>query len=820
MVRALVARPHLAAALLLASIVLVYLWPALVGGDMLAPISVLYTFTPWQGFTPADIQSYYNPLLSDIPMADYPWRWFVREQIRDGVLPLWNPHVFAGIPFLSNPQNGLFTPFNIPLWVLPLNYALGLSAAIKLWAGGFGAYLLVRQLRLGFLAGLLAGVTFAFCSLNITWLTHETLPAVAILMPWMLWLVERIFERGRLATMLWLAVATAIGLGGGHPGMQVHLMALTGLYALVRVWLVPDLARADRVRRLAYALGGLTLGALLMAVMLLPEILSSRDTLGTQARQGGRGTLPGTIMPFDAIKTVLFPDWWGRPSSIELPSSAESVSAMVNYNERTFYGGVVALLLGLVALVSPGGWRRKAPFALLAFLGLAVPLHLPGLWWIVTHLPAFELVQNQRMHFVFELGVAVLAAFGLQAVLDRPTEERWRLLVPGTALLGALVAFIAIGPSGSDVGDLWEHFVSGTSFAVREVLALTSVTWFALFALGVAAALLAAIRWPQHRVAIAAAVVVLAVADMLHFATGYQPMGPADRVIPPRTPAIEYLQARAGDGRFFGLGYAVTNDWSTVYGLHDVRGYDPPNPTRRLYDLWRIGNPLQADWTPFTMEGLSPQALKVVSVLGARYIVADPGVGTPDRDVARFVRPVYEGADATIFLNSAAVPRTFVAPRVEVTEDEDQTRATLAHEDFSLTDAVVVERGERGAAGLAEAGQVRGRASVIAEENASVTLRATLDRRGLVVLNDSYMPGWSVRVDGREADPVRVNSVMRGVVVGPGTHEIEWSYAMPGLRLGALVSLVSFLAIAGTAVVLVARKRRGCGIDESGEPES
>ena len=64
----------------------------------------------------------------------------------------------------------------------------------------------------------------------------------------------------------------------------------------------------------------------------------------------------------------------------------------------------------------------------------------------------------------------------------------------------------------------------------------------------------------------------------------------------------------------------------------------------------------------------------------------------------------------------------------------------------------------------------------------SIRLRdPSLDRSGLVVLNDSLTDGWSVKVDGRKATPVRVNSVMRGVVAGPGRHTIVWSYTTPGL---------------------------------------
>jgi hypothetical protein len=794
------------AAGLLALVVLAYLWPALIGGKILSPSAILYGFPPWQELAPRDLNSFLNRLLIDVPTADYPWRAFARGLIREGTLPLWNPHVLAGTPFISNPQTGIFSAFSIPLWVLPLNYAIGLAAALKLWVGGLGTYLLCRELRLGFLPGLVAGVSYAFASINIVWLTHETLPAVAVMLPWMLWLVERIFERGRLGSGLWLGVVSAIALGGGHPGMQLHVMLATGLYALLRLGCTARSRAAARalLRPLGLAAGGLVLGALLMAVMLIPEAAASHGTVGVAVRQGGGGALPGSIMPLGVVKSVLFPDWWGRPSAIE--ASFRGIPAIVNFNERTIYAGVVALLLALVALAARDGWRRKAPFAVLMLLGLAIPLHAPLLYPLVEHLPGLRLVQNQRVHFVFELATAVLAAFGLQAVLERPAPDRARLAAGALVVAAGVAALVATGASGADAGRVLQHFLTGRDYQSDTVLALTSVVWFALLAVAVVVALAVAWRRPRWRTGVAVAIVALAALDMLHFAHGYQPMGPASKVIPPKTPAIAYLQRHARGGRFIGLGSTVPNDWALLYGLDDVRGYDPPQPTKRYYELWRAANPEQIAWRPFEIAALDPPQLRLVSLLGARYVVTGRASAIPpSRDPeVRALRPVYAGADGAVYANARAAPRTFVARAVRLTAGEAATRAVLIEEGVDPRRTAVVERDQPEAAGLAGA---RGSAAVVREGDAGVTLRASLDRRGLVVLDDAFTPGWSVRVDGRPARALHVDDVLRGVVVGPGRHTVAWSYAVPGLRAGAAVSALALAALLGGAIALGVRSR-------------
>jgi uncharacterized membrane protein YfhO len=155
---------------------------------------------------------------------------------------------------------------------------------------------------------------------------------------------------------------------------------------------------------------------------------------------------------------------------------------------------------------------------------------------------------------------------------------------------------------------------------------------------------------------------------------------------------------------------------------------------------------------------------------------------------------------------------------VRVVSGEGETRAALVEERFDPRREVVVERGAEGTdamdtlgAAAAAGATSSGRVSVSDRSSADVAIRARLARPGLVVLNDAWAPGWTVRVDGRDAEPVRVNDVMRGVAVDAGTHEVQWSYRVPGLRAGVLLSLLGLLLCAGAAVAL----RRARGTDES-----
>jgi uncharacterized membrane protein YfhO len=97
---------------------------------------------------------------------------------------------------------------------------------------------------------------------------------------------------------------------------------------------------------------------------------------------------------------------------------------------------------------------------------------------------------------------------------------------------------------------------------------------------------------------------------------------------------------------------------------------------------------------------------------------------------------------------------------------------------------------------------------VVDQQNARVTMRARLARPSVVLLDDAWARGWSVRVDGKPARALQSDVILRGVAVPAGEHEIVWSYRVPGLRAGALLSLLALLATLGWAGVLVVRARR------------
>ncbi len=85
-----------------------------------------------------------------------------------------------------------------------------------------------------------------------------------------------------------------------------------------------------------------------------------------------------------------------------------------------------------------------------------------------------------------------------------------------------------------------------------------------------------------------------------------------------------------------------------------------------------------------------------------------------------------------------------------------------------------------------------------------VEIDAASSADGLLVLSDTFYPGWRATVDGSEVEILRANGLFRAVRIPAGPHRVVFEYAPRSLRRGAWLSGLSLLALA--SMPLLARR--------------
>src|SRR5262249_37762391 len=89
-------------------------------------------------------------------------------------------------------------------------------------------------------------------------------------------------------------------------------------------------------------------------------------------------------------------------------------------------------------------------------------------------------------------------------------------------------------------------------------------------------------------------------------------------------------------------------------------------------------------------------------------------------------------------------------------------------------------------------------ATVLQDDGTRVAIAAT--GPGILVLDDRWAPGWSATVDDRTTSVLRVDGILRGVLLASGSHQAIFSYRPAGFWLGVPLALI----VASALIMLIA----------------
>jgi len=138
------------------------------------------------------------------------------------------------------------------------------------------------------------------------------------------------------------------------------------------------------------------------------------------------------------------------------------------------------------------------------------------------------------------------------------------------------------------------------------------------------------------------------------------------------------------------------------------------------------------------------------------------------------------------------VPRASVVARATQEKDPVKVLKRLSSEEFDPMREVFLEE----PLPLPAQDDFRAQAKILSYTNHKVTIRASLNGPGVLVLADSFYPGWRAYVNGKEEKILRANVFFRAVPLTAGEHLIEFRYEPRSFAIGLAVSLMFLAAIA------------------------
>ncbi|MBI4787552.1 MAG: hypothetical protein HY782_10955 [Chloroflexi bacterium] len=428
----------------LAALAAVFFAPVLFGGQVLIPFDNLFRFPPWSAFAAQfGVSAPHNELVLDLVLENYAWKQFVAESLRARELPLWNPYLFAGVPFLAAGQHSALYPFSILFYVLPVDRAYGYFVALQLALAAITMYAFTRVLRLGRFAATISAIVYAFSSFMVVSTTFPMVISAAAWLPAILACAELILRSKDSARRILYVLLGAIFLGiqflAGHIEISLYVLMVTAFYVLWRGVQTFEVLETSKVWASVAMMTGI--GITLAAVQLVPlyELVQGNFRSGSVTLQD----VIGWAYPSRQILTFLMPDFFGNPThhsysdifdfTLRAAPTGTIFWGIKNYVEAGSYVGILPLVLALMAIVTgfksqvAGRKSQVALFATLALVSLVFVFGTP-LYGILFYLvPGFNQLHTPfRWVFPYTLSMAVLAGFGAQLLASRREGEKGR----------------------------------------------------------------------------------------------------------------------------------------------------------------------------------------------------------------------------------------------------------------------------------------------------------------------------------------------------------------------------------------------------------
>ena len=759
---------------LLALLTVGFFYPVLFQGKVFLPADLLAKMQPWKSMDIPLPKYPYNPILDAI-QAFYPWRRFSADSFRQGVLPLWNPYYFAGVPFLANNQSALLYPLNILFWWLPVERAFGYAASLHFFLSGVFTFLFLRHLHLSRVPSLFGACALMLSGFFVCWMQFPVFASVAVWLPLLLLLTSKALKNWPYG--VWAGFVLGVQLLGGHLQISTYVMIAFLGFAIFRIFSgEPEERRASLPILVLILALGLGLGA----AQFLPTLEYSRFNYprgGTYSE-----VAKGAYSPLEGL-LFFIPNMFGNPVDYNDSAARTFLSStwrqeLHNYFEACNYIGVTALFLAPLAIL---GRARKSRSLGYFFLGLGLFALLAAfptpLNWVIYRLaPGFrQLVHVTRAVYLWGFAFTAMAALALQSLLASQLPRR-TVCYYLVACVGVLVVVAILG-----LGLLSFRASPVPIYQQLRHYSHLQVVRFAAFSLSSLGLIYALSRKPSRCLALA--LLLLLLTDLFSFGRRFNPM--LDPYLLKVTPPSIKICQEEPQVRFVSVGPSSLNrlapNLPSAFGLKDIQGTDSFCP--RWY--WEALTRLHQDDEFGLSKGLSSPLL---DVLGVKFVLAPSGFAVPG-SLIPVARP-----EAHLYQNPRALARARWVGKALPSQSAEALQSiregtTDVHTTVLLPPDTQLQPATPGPTTTTAAD-----VSILSDHSNEVIVSATATAPGFVSLSDNSVPGGRAFIDGRPVPVLFANGTFRAVQMPAGKHLLRFAFLPSSFKVGFFCLLCSVMA--------------------------
>ncbi len=734
-----------------------------------------------------------------------------------GHVPLWNPEILGGLPFVAGMHGDVFYPTAFLRLILPTHVAMNLGFVVHYVLLGMFTYWFLRLHKVSWAGAVTGAVAYQLSGVIGSYVSpgHDGKLFVTTLLPLALLALTLAIRDKRAEGYALLALTVGLMLLSPHPQMVQYALLAAGIFA---VYLTVEHRRESslvmRAAPLVIALGAVLVGVLIAAIQYFPFYAYIPYSPRDEAQVASLAWSATYGIP-----------WQHTPEFVLSRFVGESFNgtywATNGVKFHSEYLGLAALALAVLGALDKNRHRLALWLAgigaLFLLVGLSDRTPFFRLWWTVVPFVKSTRAPGMAL-FVTAFSVATLAAFGVDRVMRGEGERHMRPWLIG----GAIVALLGVaGVVGALAESLAGAVQSATGRpAVQAALSGASAIRMGSVVSGLALVAVGGIGWAvtSGRIPRAAgALLVFGVigADFWSNARPFWNYSRAQDEVFGADPVKTYLASQPRPFRVWNLGFNVVrvppvypqsslmaDNIAQWFGHHgnELQSFDrltgregielvySREGHHRLLELYAINHIIMpVEVVPESIPGFVPVLEDVRTSTGRRAALFERREPFP---YARLV-------PAALKAERDQAIATVLDPRL------DFNRIVLIDPDAPI-DVVALDALPDPVEGA------RPRFTRWEPGFMSVELPDEPGRDAFLLISENYYKDWRATADGVPVPVVLGNGALIAVQVPAGTSEVQLQYVSPEFRIGKTLTLVSLLFVGfGLVVPPMLRRRHG-----------
>jgi len=736
------------------------------------------------------------PFFRDLGPYFYPMRFSLANSFQSGELPLWDRHVGMGSPLLANFQSGTFYPPHLIFFFLPFFGAIGALYVFHYLVAATGAYCLCRRWSYSPSLAIIGAVLFTFGGYTVSLTNLLNHFQTAVWLPWVLLLGERSLRSKSWRDPLLFTLVLLVQFLAGSP--EVYVLSL-GLF-LLDGWRVKR--TEGNITYLKLLALFLTTNSLVLGLAMV-QILPTLELLLQSLR-------------FEALPYAVVTSWSFHPLGlINLFFLDKAVDLSLLTGLRLFFNPkipwTISTYIGAIALPGILFWLFNSSMRerviilglIVSTIILAMGRYTPVFPLLYEYLPLINLFRfPEKFLFLTNALLLYVVLRGLFFIFqsDGSSAKGWSI-----ALLAPLTIWLFLYLYSRIERESLVQLVNQVEITAqrmthvlerRAVILVYLERQVALY-LGLSLILF---LWKRGQLRTGLCQTLLVGLVFFDLASAHRPyqflLEPEfvygnNRVVssidpePSRLfyitslsylhPTTYFLNKRPFAEKVSAVHESLVPNTGIYHGFDYLQEIDAM--VRSPYDLFIT-----------TGNKLPPERLyRLLGVMNVKYLNSAEDLPSGGITLERHF-PEYP---SWLYRLNRTVPRTYIVPKAIGEKDPVKILDRLSSVDFDPLKQVILER----PLPIVADENFHSQAKIVRYKNHHVTIQASLSNPGVLVLADSFYPGWKVFVDGEEREVLRANYFFRGVFLPPGDHQVVFRYEPASFYYGAVISLLTLFLL-------------------------